>query len=123
MAMVLNRIFRRFRSPIFGLINLLAAFHTFWNQLLVFCHRHTAGAPAGIWPVVRTYDAEGWGGGGEEDYNLTVIIQSKQWIYNIYNLFIIYITLFVVGITLLMIGIIIYTYISIIYIDIFIIIR
>ena len=34
-----------------------------------------------------TYDAEEWGGG---DYNLTVIIQSKQWIYNIYNLFIIY---------------------------------
>ena len=28
------------------------------------------------------------GGGG--DYNLTVIMQSKQWIYNIYNLFIIY---------------------------------
>ena len=42
MAMVLNRIFRRFRSPIFGLIKLLAAFHTFWNQQLVFCHRHTA---------------------------------------------------------------------------------
>ena len=46
------------------------------------------------------------GGGG--DYNWTVIIQSRQWIYNIYNyLFIIYITL--IGITLLMIGIIIYT--------------
>ena len=42
MAMVLNRIFQRFRSPIFGLIKLLAAFHTFWNQQLVFCHRHTA---------------------------------------------------------------------------------
>ena len=48
------------------------------------------------------------------DYNLTVIIQSKQWIYIIYNLFIIYITLFIFGITLLMIGIIIYTYIAII---------
>ena len=59
--------------------------------------RATAGAPAGIWPVVRTYNAEEWGGGG--DYNLTVIIQSKQWIYNIYNLFIIYITLFIIGIT------------------------
>ena len=56
--------------------------------------------------MVRTYDAEKWGGGY---YNLTVIIQSKQWIYNIYNLFIIYITLFIIGITLLMIGIIIYT--------------
>ena len=61
----------------------------------------TSGAPAGIWPVVRTYDAEEGGGG---DYNLTVIIQSKQWIYNTYNLFIIYITLFIIGITLLMIG-------------------
>ena len=50
------------------------------------------------------------------DYNLTVISQSKQWIYNIHNLFIIYITLFIIGITLLMIGIIIYIYISIIYI-------
>ena len=38
MAMVLNRIFWRFRSPIFGLIKLLAAFHTFWNQQLVFCY-------------------------------------------------------------------------------------
>ena len=53
-----------------------------------------SGAPAGIWPVVRTYDAEESGGGG---YNLTVIIQSKQ---RIYNLFIIYITLFIIGITL-----------------------
>ena len=35
------------------------------------------------------------GGGG--DYNLTVIIESKQWIYNIYNLFIIYITLLLVS--------------------------
>ena len=24
---------------------------------------HASGAPAGIWPVVRTYDAEEWGGG------------------------------------------------------------
>ena len=36
-------------------------------------------------------------------------------IYNIYNLFIIYITLFIIGSTLLKIGILIYTYISIIY--------
>ena len=71
--------------------------------------------------MVRTYDAEKWGGGG--DYNLTVIIQSKQCISNIYNLFIIYITLFIIYITLFIIGIIIYTYISIIYIDIFIVIR
>ena len=62
-------------------------------------------------------------GGGGDDYNLKVIIESKQLIYNIYNLFIIYITLFIIGITLLMIGIFIYTYISIIYIDIFIVIR
>ena len=63
------------------------------------------------------------GGGGGADYNLTVIIQSTQWIYNIYILFIIYITLFIISITLLMIGVLIYTYISIIYIDIFIVIR
>ena len=61
-----------------------------------------------------------WGGGG--DYNLTVIIESKQWIYNIYNLFIIYITLFIIGITLLMIGIIIYIF-QLYIIDIFIVIR
>ena len=42
MAKVLIRIFRRFRSPIFGLLKLLAASHTFWNQQLVFCHRPTA---------------------------------------------------------------------------------
>ena len=42
MAMVLNRIVQRFRSQIFGLLKLLAAFHTFWNQQLVFCHRPTA---------------------------------------------------------------------------------
>ena len=60
------------------------------------------------------------GGGG--DYNLTVIIESKQWIYNIYNLFIIYITLFIIGITLLMIGIIIYIF-HLYIIDIFIVIR
>ena len=57
----------------------------------------SAGAPAGIWPVVRTYDAEEWGAG--RDYNLTAIIQSKQWIYILYNLFIIYITLSIIGIT------------------------
>ena len=71
--------------------------------------------------MVRTYDAEMWEEVG--DYNLTVIIRSKQWIYNIYNLLIIYITLFIIGITLLLIGILIYTYISIIYINIFIVIR
>ena len=80
----------------------------------------SSGAPARIWHVIRTYDAGEWGGGviewgGGGVYNFTVIIQSKQWIYIIYNLFIIYITLFIIGITLLMIGIIIYTYISIIY--------
>ena len=52
------------------------------------------------------------GGGGGSDYNSTVIIQSKQWILKIYNLFIIYITLFIIDITLLLIGIIIYAYIS-----------
>ena len=60
------------------------------------------------------------GGGG--DYNLTVIIESKQWIYNIYNLFIIYITSFIIGITLLMIGIIIYIF-QLYIIDIFIVFR
>ena len=50
------------------------------------------------------------GGGGGSEYDLMVIIQSKQWIYNIYYLFIIYITLFIIGNTFLMIGIIIYTY-------------
>ena len=62
------------------------------------------------------------GGGGGGDYNLTVIIESKQWIYNIYNLFIIYITSFIIGITLLMIGIIIYIY-HLYIMDIFIVIR
>ena len=56
------------------------------------------------------------------DYNLTVIIESKQWIYNIYNLFIIYITLFIFGITLLMIGIFIYIF-QLYIMDIFIVIR
>ena len=95
MAMVLNRIFRRFSSPIFGLLKLLAAFHTFWNQQLVLCHRpsaikrcwhvldHQTMAPAGIWPVVRTDMMPKSVGGGEGDYNMTVIIRSKQSIYNI----------------------------------------
>ena len=60
------------------------------------------------------------GGGG--DYNSTVIIESKQCIYNIYNLFIIYITSFIIGITWLMIGIIIYIF-QLYIIDIFIVIR
>ena len=80
-------------------------------------------APAGICPVVRTYDDEEWGVGGGGDYNLTVIIQSKRWIYNIYNLFIIYITLFIIGITLLMIDIIFMHIFKLYIIDIFIVIR
>ena len=51
--------------------------------------------------MVRTYDAEEgmeWRG----DNNLTVKIQSKQWIYDINNLFLIYVTLFIIGITLLL---------------------
>ena len=33
------------------------------HSLLGYCTTKP-GAPAGIWPVVRTYDAEEWGGGG-----------------------------------------------------------
>ena len=48
------------------------------------------GAPAGIWPVVRIYDAEEWGRG---DYNLTVITHTNNG-YIIYTIYLSFISLY-----------------------------
>ena len=57
-----------------------------------------SGAHVGIWSMVRRYEAvKGGGGGGSRGgHNFTVKNQTKQWINDMYNFFMIYIILFII---------------------------
>ena len=60
------------------------------------------GARAGIWSMVRKYEADGGGGGvgwseaSRGGHNFKVKNQTKQCINDLYNLFMICITLFII---------------------------
>ena len=65
-----------------------------WHPKLLV--QHNIGAPAVILSMVLRYEADEGGGGSRGGHNFTVKNQTKQWINDMYNFFMIYITLFII---------------------------